>query len=200
MKNKKLWLANATMLAIGVLSLSTFTDVSAEESNKPTPPNQEIGPGYYDSETGKEAWENAQIASQLKANDVITIKSKALNWHKKTQTVNAPFDYIDKGKKFKILRRDGTFLNIQTVDGSYGGWVYDRDGVIVPHTTVKVNDQVNFKASASKWNKKAQTLNASVDSKDRNTTFNVLRRDGNMLNVQATDKSYGGWVFDWDME
>lgn len=188
------------LLAIGFLCLTTFTEVSAEESQKPATPNQEIGPGYYDSETGKEAWEKAQIASHLKATDIITIKSTASRWQKKTQTLNASFNYVDKGKKFKILKRNGNLLNIQTLDGSYGGWIYDRDGVIVPRTTAVVGNQVQFKQTASKWNKKTQVLNASVDSKDKNTVFKVLRRDGNMLNIQSVDKSYGGWVYDWDMQ
>lgn len=200
MKIKKLKLVGTTLLTVGILSLGAFTEVSAKDQSEPLTPNQEIGPGYYEAKTGKEAWENIQIPSQLKTNDVITIKSTASKWHKKTQTYNTPFNYLDRGKKFKILRRTGELLNIQTVDGSYGGWIYDRDGVIVPRTIVEANDQVNFRSSASKWNKKTQTINAPVDTKDRKTPFIVLRREGNTLNIQSTDKSYGGWVYDWDMQ
>jgi len=58
--------------------------------------------------------------------------------------------------------------------------------------TIKANDNVVFKTSAKEWNKRTDILKAIVDSKYRSTNFVVLRRDGNMLNVQAADKSYSG--------
>lgn len=138
--------------------------------------------------------------TSTKANQVIKFTDSASSWYKKAQEKNASVTTDDKGMYYKVLSRADYMLNIEAVDGTYGGWIYDWDARVIAPTTIKVNDNVIFKTSAKKWNKRTDTSNAVVDSKDRSTTFVVLRRDVNMLNIQATDKSYGGWVYDWDMQ
>ncbi|WP_407372315.1 glycoside hydrolase family 73 protein [Carnobacterium sp.] len=143
---------------------------------------------------------NLVSKTSTKAGQVIKFTDTASAWSKRIQEKNAPVSAEDKGKYFEVLQRSEYMLNIQAVDGSFGGWIYDWDARVIAPTAAKVNDKVVFKTSAKRWYKRTDTFEASVDTKDRGTTFVVLRRDGNKLNIQATDKSYGGWVYDWDMD
>lgn len=156
--------------------------------------NETYGGWIYD-------WDaNLVSKTSAKENNIIKFTDSASAWSKRIQEKNAAVTVEDKGKYYKVLSRAGYMLNIQVVDGSYGGWIYDWDARIIAPTTVGVNANVVFKTSAKKWYKRTETFNASVDAKDRSTTFTVLMRNGNMLNIQAIDKSYGGWAYDWDIQ